>query len=119
MTTTSNEGTRGPNDARLVPSLKGLRGHLSLSVKGESKLLLEVDDGTARIVETDAGTPDATLHCNDVGDVARVIRGEMNVVVAALQGHMYLTGDREFGARVMLGLNAGSPYQGERLRELG
>jgi putative sterol carrier protein len=119
MATTEEIRARGAGDARFVSSLKGLTGHLCLSVKGETKLVLEVSDGTARIVGVDAGPADATLHCNDLESLARVIRGETNAVVAALQGYMYLTGDREFGARVMLGLNAESPYRGERLGELG
>ena len=40
----------------------------------------------------------------------KLLRGEMNVVVAALRGLVYQEGDRGLGARVMLGLRAGSPF---------
>jgi putative sterol carrier protein len=118
MATTTEERAGGPLEPRFVPNLKGVTGRLCLSVKDETKFLLELNDGTARPVAVGAATPDATLHCHDPADVARVLRGEINVIVAALQGRLYLTGDREFGARVMLGLNAGSPYKGELLEQL-
>jgi len=119
MATTSRERAGGPIESRFVPNLKGLTGRLCLRVKGQDKIVLEVNDGTTRIVGSDTGASDATVHCNDVDELTRVLRGEMNAVVAALRGCMYVTGNREFGARVMLGLNAGSPYKGERLGELG
>lgn len=119
MTTTSSERAGGPLDARFVPNLKGVTGRLCLCVRGESKLVLDVNDGATRIVAVGAEAPDATLHCNDLRDLGALLRGEMNAVVAALRGSMFLTGDREFGSRVMLGLNAGSPFKGERLGELG
>ncbi len=49
MTMTPEDRTRGPSDPRFVPNLQGLTGRLCLCVQGEPKLLLDINDGTARV----------------------------------------------------------------------
>jgi hypothetical protein len=39
-----------------------------------------------------------------------MLRGEVNLVVAALRGIVRQRGDRALGAKVLLGLRAGSPF---------
>jgi putative sterol carrier protein len=111
-TTTSQARPRG----RRIPSLEGVNGRLRIEVPGAPSRTVEVRDGTAETVE--ARDPvDATIKCENEADCQALLSGELNPVVAALQGRLQTSGDATFAARVLLGLpaeaKAGSAPKGE------
>ncbi|HMF42585.1 MAG TPA: SCP2 sterol-binding domain-containing protein [Polyangia bacterium] len=91
------------------PALAGVSGRLRLMVDNESLGVLTVDDGHLSVTD-DAGAVDVTIMCTTREDLVKMLRGEVNVVVAALRGQVRMRGNRELGAKVVLGLRAGSPF---------
>jgi len=91
------------------PALAGVSGRIRLAVGDKTLGVLVVDDGHLALTD-DEGPVDVTTICATREDLIKLLRGEMNVVVAALRGLVYQEGDRGLGARVMLGLRAGSPF---------
>ena len=99
-------GRRWEADA---PALAGISGRMRLTVGTKSHGVLEIDDGHVTITDDDRPV-DVTVSCATRVDLVRLLRGEVNLVVAALRGIIRQRGDRAFGAKVMLGLRAGSPF---------
>jgi putative sterol carrier protein len=99
-------GRRWEADA---PALEGLSGRMRLQVGGKSVGVLVVDDGHLTLTDDDRPV-DVTSNCATRDDLVKLLRGELNPVVAALRGKIRQRGDRSFGARVVLGLRAGSPF---------
>lgn len=91
------------------PALAGISGRLRLTVGNESLGVLVVDDGHLSLTD-DAGAVDVTITCATREHLIKMLRGEVNVVVAALRGEIRQRGNRELGAKVILGLRAGSPF---------
>src|SRR5262245_43430140 len=91
------------------PALAGISGRMRLSVDGKNLGVLVVDDGHLALTD-DEGPVDVTVECATREDLVKLLRGELNVVVAALRGLVRQNGDRALGAKVMLGLRAGSPF---------
>jgi putative sterol carrier protein len=98
--------SRGGADS---PALSGVSGRMRLMVGDRALGVLVVDDGHLSMVD-DAGAVDVTVTCTSREHLARLMRGEVNPVVAALRGELRQRGNREFGAKVILGLRAGSPF---------
>jgi putative sterol carrier protein len=92
-----------------APALAGVSGRVRLVVDGKNQGVLVVDDGHLAMRD-DEGPVDTTVHCATREDLAKLLRGEMNVIVAALRGLVRQDGDRALGAKIMLGLRAGSPF---------
>ena len=92
------------------PTLAGVTGRLRLQVGGKSVGMLAIDDGHLSLKDDDNQPADVTLNCATRGDLIKLLRGEINPVVAALRGFVRQRGDRAFGAKVVLGLRAGSPF---------
>ena len=92
------------------PALAGVSGRARLMVGDEGLGVLVVDDGHLSLAP-DGGPADVTIVCASREDLARLLRGELHPVVAALRGQVFQRGgDRAFGAKLMLGLRAGSPF---------
>jgi putative sterol carrier protein len=91
------------------PALAGVSGRIRLSVEDKPLGVLVVDDGHLALTD-DEDNVDVTVICATREDLIKLLRGEMNVVVAALRGLVRQDGDRALGAKVMLGLRAGSPF---------
>jgi len=96
-------GTQQP----AMPSLAGLSGRLRVDVAGHPAWVLEIHDGTV------SGRPalhaedaDAVLQVDSEETVAALRRGELNPVVALLQGRMHPEGDGALAIRIILGLQA-------------
>ena len=98
-------GRRWEADA---PALEGLSGRMRLQVGGQSLGVLVIDDGHLSLTDDDRPA-DVTITCATRADLIKLLRGQLNPVVAALRGFVRQRGDRAFGARVILGLRAGSP----------
>jgi putative sterol carrier protein len=58
----------------------------------------------------DQGPADAVATCATAEDLKHLVRGEINPIIAGLQGRVQLTGDMLFAIKVVLGLRAGSPF---------
>lgn len=91
------------------PALAGISGRVRLSVGDKTLGVLVVDDGHLALTD-DEDHIDVTVTCATREDLIKLLRGEMNIVVATLRGLVRQEGDRALGAKVMLGLRAGSPF---------
>jgi len=91
------------------PALAGISGRLRLMVGDQALGVLVVDDGHLSLTD-DEGAVDVTVICTTREHLIKLLRGEVNVVVAALRGEVRQRGNRELGAKVILGLRAGSPF---------
>jgi putative sterol carrier protein len=103
-------GTQGPtagSQSQSVPSLAGLSGRIRVDVAGDPASVLVIHDGTVS-VRPAAGTEDAdaVLKCDTEDTLAAFRRGQLNPVVAMLQGLIRTEGDRALAIRVILGLQA-------------
>ena len=103
-------GTRGPTagpQSQSVPSLAGLSGRLRVDVAGHPALVIELHDGTvSERPAASAEDADAVLKCDSEETLAAFRRGQLNPVVAMLQGLVYTEGDVALAVRVTLGLQA-------------
>jgi putative sterol carrier protein len=91
--------------AEASAQLAGLRGRLKIDAGGKTVGVLQVDDGRVQL-SPDTESPEAAIICSAEDDVAKIVRGELNPVVAALQGRLAIHGDRIFAIKVVLGLAA-------------
>jgi putative sterol carrier protein len=89
--------------------MAGISGRVRLAVGNTTLGVLVVDDGHLALTD-DEGQVDVTVTCATREDLVKLLRGELNVVVAALRGLVRQQGDRSLGAKIMLGLRAGSPF---------
>ncbi len=91
------------------PALAGVSGRMRLAVGTKAVGVLVIDDGHLTLTD-DERPVDVTISCATRADLVKMLRGEINLVVAALRGVVRQRGDRGFGAKVLLGLRAGSPF---------
>ncbi len=97
--------TAGPPQS--VPSLAGLSGRLRVDVAGHPALFLAIHDGSVSSrPAAGAEDADAVLKCDSEETLASFRRGQLNPVVAMLQGLIRTEGDRALAIRVILGLQA-------------
>ena len=90
-----------------VPSLAGLSARLRLDVGGQPVRMLEIYDGTfSSRPAAGAEDADAVLQCDSEETVAAFRRGELNPIVAMLQGRLHPEGDAALAIRVVQGLQA-------------
>jgi hypothetical protein len=90
-----------------VPSLAGLSARLRVDVAGQPSRMLEIHDGSfSSRPAAGAEDADAVLKCDSEETMAAFRRGELNPVVAMLQGRMQPEGDNALAIRVILGLQA-------------
>jgi putative sterol carrier protein len=91
------------------PALSGISGRMRLAVGGKSLGVLVIDDGHLTLTD-DEQPADVTANCATRTDLIKLLRGEINPVVAALRGIVRQRGDRALGVKIVLGLRAGSPF---------
>ncbi len=90
-----------------VTSLAGLSARLRLDICGQPARMLEINDGTSSSrPAAGAEDADAVLHCDSEETVAAFRRGELNPIVAALQGRLHVEGDAALAIRVVQELQA-------------
>jgi SCP-2 sterol transfer family len=106
METGTQEPTAGPQSQSL-PSLAGLSGRLRVDVAGQPAWVLAIHDGTvSNRPAAGAEDADAVLKCDSEETLAAFQRGQLNPVVAMLQGLIHAEGDGALAIRVILGLQA-------------
>lgn len=107
------ETTAATSQGVAVGSFAGLEGSLGVVVEGRTIASIDIRDGRATLGPAGAGRPRATMHCRSVETFQRVVRGDENLVVAALRGELALHDDAEFAIRVLRELQAGTPIHSE------
>jgi putative sterol carrier protein len=109
------EGRRWPG--KTAPGLVGVYGRLRIAVAGKPVATLVVEGVYVALIPDTSGPADATLICADEEALRKLLRGELNPFIASMRRQARLTGDRGFGTRVALGLQAGSPFMAEADKE--
>ena len=92
-----------------APGLAGIVGRMRLMVGDQALGVLAVDNGRVKLVP-DGPPVDVTTVCVSRDVLIRLLRGELNPVLMALQAKGRLHGNRETGVKILYGLRAGSPF---------
>jgi putative sterol carrier protein len=89
-----------------VTTLIGFAGRLAFEVDGKTLLALQVDDQRIDVIGGDGGEARAVAICMSEDDARKILNGELDAVVAALQGRLAIDGDLEFAIKVLRTLRA-------------
>jgi hypothetical protein len=89
----------------LVTALAAPSGRMAFQVDGNTVTVLQIDDQRIEVVGN-GGEPRGLALCKSEDDVRALLRGDLDAIVAALQGRLTLGGDVLFGIRVMRALRA-------------
>jgi hypothetical protein len=110
------EGT--PAQKKKAPGLKGVRGRIRFETEnGGAAYLLQIEDEDVELT-TGGDDAQAVVVCDTKALIARLLRGEANLIVQTLQGHTSASGDLTLVIKAVLGLQAGSPFAGgEQIRK--
>jgi hypothetical protein len=96
-----------------VPWLVGIRGRVRADVNGKPVGLVTVDDGTVTLTDG-GGDAQAVLVCDSEEDAMAIMRGELNPVVAALQGRLTIEGDITLAIKTLSGIRGSSPLAAQQ-----
>jgi putative sterol carrier protein len=92
-----------------LPALAGLSGTLRIDVKDKPVGTVHVENGRVW-----AGSPadkaDAVATVQERSDFEKLLAGELNPVVAAIQGRLVFQGNPELATRLVAALNAAKPF---------
>jgi hypothetical protein len=94
----------------VAPGLAGVHGRLRIEVAGKPVGTLVVEGTHVELTSDTTGPADAIGECATDDDFRKLLKGELNVFIASMRGWARLRGDRNFGTKVVLGLQAGSPF---------
>jgi SCP-2 sterol transfer family len=95
-----------------APGLKGVRGRIRFETEdGGAAYLLQIEDEDVELT-TGGDDAQAVVVCDTKALIARLLRGEANLIVQTLQGHTSARGDLTLVIKAVLGLQAGSPFAG-------
>lgn len=97
---------RAPPAPIQIPALADVSGMVRLQVGDERAGAIAVQHGSVTLAAQSPEYAAACLHVSSLEDFLRIVRGELNAVVAAIQGRLVFSGDIELGVRVILALNA-------------
>jgi putative sterol carrier protein len=103
-------GRRTPPLGGVAPGLAGVHGRLRIEVGGKPMGTLAIEGTHVELTNDTTGAADAVALCASEDDFWRLLKGEMNPFIASMRGWARLKGDRTFGTKVILGLQAGSPF---------
>ena len=93
-----------------VPALADVSGTVRLEIGGERVGALFVTHGSVMLTAQNPEYAAACLSVASLDDLLRIMRGEVNAVVAAIQGRLAFAGDVELGVKVVLALNAAKAF---------
>lgn len=94
-----------------IPLLAGVSGSMRIDVQGQPVASIEVQNGQVSLTDP-SGEPTAIVNVADLSDLQSIVQGDLNPVVAAIQGRVVLEGDAEFGIDLILTLHAARPFAG-------
>lgn len=103
--------SRGAAAPIAVPALADVSGTVRLLVGQERAGAIAVQHGSVMMTGQSPEYAAACLTVASLDDFRRIVRGELNAVVAAIQGRLVFSGDIELGVRVVLALNAATPVR--------
>lgn len=92
-----------------VPLLAGRSGRMRVDVDGRSAGVIEVQQGHINVSD-ELGEVGVIAMVDETSDFLRMLRGELNPVVASIQGRLVFQGDVELGVEIVLALNAAKPF---------
>lgn len=92
-----------------APGLAGIVARMRLMVGDKALAVLAIDNGRVNLAP-DGPPVGVSLVCTSRDLLIKLLRGQLNPVVMALQAEGRLHGDRELGAKILYGLRAGSPF---------
>jgi putative sterol carrier protein len=92
-----------------VPDLAGVDGRLAIEVDGKTVGELVVADGHVEFGGNGAPTQ-GVVGFRSAEDLWKVLRGQMNPIVASLQGRLTLQGDLALAVKIILCISAASPF---------
>ena len=92
-----------------APGLAGIVGRMRLMVGDQALGVLAVDNGRVELMP-DGPPVDVTAVCKSRDVLVRLLRGQLNQVIMALQAEGRLHGDRERGAKILYGLRGENPF---------
>src|SRR5262245_14349566 len=117
----ANEGSEQAGGERwrgkTAPGLAGVYGRLRISVAGKPVATMVVEGMYVALIPDTSGPADATVLCADQDAMRKLLKGDLNPFIASMRREARLSGDRGFGTRVILGLQAGSPFAEEADKE--
>jgi hypothetical protein len=96
-----------------LPALAGLSGVMRVDVKDQPAATIHLENGRVW-----AGSPadkaDAVATVQERSDFEKLLAGELNPVVAAIQGRLVFQGNPELATRLVAALNAAKPFAKSR-----
>jgi putative sterol carrier protein len=81
-----------------VPSLAGVHGHIEFAGP-RGGCHMAIDDGKVKLTP-EGGKADCRIESDSPGELLRLVRGELNVVTAVLQGRVEASGDLMLALKV-------------------
>jgi putative sterol carrier protein len=106
------EGKFGPAGQQVsidLPALAGVSGRMRVDVKDEPQATIHLDHGRVWATEPEDDA-EAVAVVQERSDFEQILAGELNPVVASIQGRLALRGDPELGTRLISALNAAKPF---------
>ena len=95
----------------VVRALQNVSGSLRVDDSAGTLGVIHVERGRVWLGQGD-GHADAVAVVADKADLERIVKGELNPVVAAIQGRVVLRGNPDLATRIILALNAAKPFGG-------
>jgi hypothetical protein len=92
-----------------APGLAGVVGRMRLMVGDKALGVLVVDNGRVALAPDDPPV-DVTVVCKSRELLIKLLRGQLNPVLMALQAEGRLCGDRERGVKIVYGLRGENPF---------
>jgi putative sterol carrier protein len=99
-----------PWSGKTAPGLAGVHGRLRIMIGDKPFATLVVEGTYVALFPDTSGSADATAICADEDAMRKLLRGELNPLIASMRKQVRLAGDRGFGMRVVMGLQVGSPF---------
>ena len=99
-----------PTKSGPAPGVEGLAGKLRLMIADAPVGLLAVERGVVEICP-DCEAP-AVVRVEDQATLIQLLGGELHPMVARLQQCLVIEGDSRLALRILLALQAGSPWTG-------
>jgi putative sterol carrier protein len=103
-------GQQSPTLGGVAPGLAGVHGRLRIEVAGNPVGTLVVEGTHVEFSPDTTGSVDATVVVASDDAFRKLLKGELNPFIASMRGLALLRGDRNLGTKVILGLQAGSPF---------
>ena len=92
-----------------APGLAGIVGRMRLMVGDQALGVLVVDNGRVKLTP-DEPPVDVSAVCKSRDLLVKLLRGQLNPVLMALQAEGRLHGDRERGIKILYGLRGENPF---------